>query len=71
MLADKVPFGLITLFFGLMTWQAQPSTKQALHPFVLATTQFTNLWLFTGFGQYVLYRPAPNPAAWGAATRLG
>jgi len=70
MLADKVPYGLITLFFGWMTWQAQPSTNQALHPFVLAATQFTNLWLLTGLGQYTLYRPAPNPAAWSHAARL-
>ena len=70
MLADKVPFGLVTLFFGWMTWHAQPSTNQALHPFVLAATQFTNLWLLTGLGQYVLYRPAPDAAAWGPAARL-
>ena len=71
MIADKVPFGLITVFFGWMTWHAQPSTNQGLHPFVLAATEFTNLWLLTGFGQYALYRPAPNPAAWGAAARVG
>ncbi len=70
MLADKVPFGLVTLFFGWMTWHAQPSTNQGLHAFVLAATQFVNLWLLTGLGQYVLYRPAPNPAAWGQAARL-
>ena len=70
MLADKIPFGLVTLFFGWMTWHAQPSTNQGLHAFVLAATQFENLWLLTGLGQYVLYRPAPNPAAWGQAARL-
>jgi len=70
MLADKVPFGLVALFFGWMTWHAQPSTNQGLHPFVLAVTQFTNLWLLTGLGQYVLYRPAPDAAAWGRAARL-
>ncbi len=70
MLADKVPYGLITLFFGWMTWHAQPSTNQALNPFVLAATQFTNLWLLTGLGQYVLYRPAPSPAAWSQTARL-
>ena len=70
MLADKVPFGLITLFFGWMTWHAQPSTNQTLHPFVLAETQFTNLWLLTGLAQYVLYHPAPNPAAWSLTARL-
>jgi len=70
MLADKIPFGLITLFFGWMTWHAQPSTHQGLHPFVLAATQLTNLWLLTGLGRYVLYRPAPNPAAWSQAAQL-
>ena len=70
MLADKVPFGLITLFFGWMTWHAQPSTNQALNPLVLAVTEFTNLWLLTGLGQYVLYRPAPNPTAWSQTARL-
>jgi hypothetical protein len=70
MLADKVPFGLVTLFFGWMTWHAQPSTNQGFHAFVLAATQFTNLWLLTGLGQYVLYRPSPNSMAWGQAARL-
>ena len=70
MLADKVPYGLMTLFFGWMTWHAQPSTNQVLSPFVLAATQFTNLWLLTGLGQYVLYRPAPNPAAWSQTARF-
>jgi len=70
MLADKVPYGLVTLFFGWMTWHAQPSTNQALNAFVMAATQFTNLWLLSGLGRYVLYRPAPNPAAWSQAARL-
>ena len=70
MLADKVPFGLITLFFGWMTWQAQPSTNQALAPLVLAATELTNLWLLTGLGHYTLYRPAPHPGAWTALIRL-
>jgi protein O-mannosyl-transferase len=70
MLADKVPFLLIAAFFGWMTWHAQPGTNQASHPFVLAGTQFTNLWLLTGLGQYVLYRPAPDPAVWQLAARV-
>ena len=53
-----------------MTWHAQPSTNQASQAFVLASTQFTNLWLLTGLGQYVLYRPAPDPAAWSQGGRL-
>ena len=68
--ADKIPFGLITLFFGWMTWHAQPSTGQTLNPFVMAVSEFTNLWLLTGLSQYVLYRAAPDPQAWSQAARL-
>ena len=70
MFADKIPFGLVTLFFGWMTWHAQPSTNQSPNLFVLAATEFTNLWLLTGFGKYVLYRPAPDPAAWSQIGRI-
>jgi hypothetical protein len=69
-LADKVPFGLIVVFFGWMTWNAQPSTNQARYAFVPAVTQLDNLWLLTGLGRYVLYRAAPDPAAWGQVARL-
>lgn len=69
MVLDKVPYGIISLFFGWMTWHAQPATGQILRPFVLAGTELANLWLLTGFGQYVLYRPAPDPAGWSEAAR--
>jgi hypothetical protein len=62
--ADKVPYGLVTLFFGWMTWQAQPPTHQPTRAFTLAATELHNLWLLTGCGQYNLYRPAPDPHAW-------
>jgi len=70
MLADKVPFGLVVIFFGWMTWQAQPSTRTPHNLFVMAGTEITNLWLLTGFGKYVLYRAAPDPAAWGQLARV-
>ncbi len=70
MLADKVAFGLITIFFGWMTWSAQPSTNQAWHPFTVAATELANLWLLTGFGQYTLYRSAPNASSWSQAARF-
>src|SRR6266404_3764777 len=70
MLADKIPFGAVTVFFGWMTWHAQPSTNQTPQALVLAATEFTNLWLLTGLGQYVVYRPAPDSSAWSQAARL-
>src|SRR6185503_19708120 len=71
MLLDKVPFGLITVFVGWMTWHAQPSTRQATSFFVYAQTELTNLWLLTGCGKYALYRPKPNPANWNKAVQIG
>lgn len=62
MVLDKIPFGLVALFFGWMTWGAQPSTRQSPDAFILAMTQWSNLWLLTGLGEYVLYRPRPDPA---------
>ena len=70
MIADKIPFGLITFFFGWMTWHAQPSTNQSAHLFVLAGTELANVWLLTGLGQYTLYREAPNPASWSVVARV-
>jgi hypothetical protein len=70
MFADKIPFGLITIFFGWMTWHAQPSTNQAPNVFILAATQLANLRLLTGLGQYTLFRPAPDPAAWRLTARI-
>jgi len=70
MLADKVPFALVAVFFGWMTWNAQPSTNQPREIFGLAGTEFTDLWLLTGFGQYVLYRPAPDPTGWSQGARV-
>jgi hypothetical protein len=71
MFAEKVPFGVIVVFFGWMTWQAQPSTNQHSSAFVLAATEVTNLGLLSGGGEYVLYRSAPDPAAWTETARLG
>jgi len=71
MFAEKIPFGLIVLFFGWMTWQAQPSTNQHSSAFVIAATELTNLELLSGGGEYVLYRSAPDAGAWSATGRLG
>jgi hypothetical protein len=70
MFAEKIPFGLIVLFFGWMTWQAQPSTNQHSSAFVIAATELTNLDLLSGAGEYVMYRTAPDAAAWSVTTCL-
>ena len=70
MLADKVLFGATAIFFGWMTFRAQPSTNHAWHVFVPAATELINLWLLTGLGDYVLYRSAPDPAVFGQTARL-
>jgi hypothetical protein len=70
MFAEKIPFGLIVLFFGWMTWQAQPSTNQHSSAFVLAATELTNLQLLSGCGEYVMYRAAPDAATWSETARL-
>ena len=69
--AEKIPFGAIVLFFGWMTWQAQPSTNQHSSAFVLGMTELTNLFLLSGCGQYTLYRAAPDAAGWSAMGRVG
>jgi hypothetical protein len=71
MFIEKIPFGIVVIFFGWMTWQAQPNTNQHSSAFVLAMTELTNLFLLSGCGEYVLYRVAPDPTAWSAMARLG
>ncbi len=57
LLLDKIPFGLITILFALPTMGAQPDTRRSYDLAVLAANQISNLWLLTGLGDYVLYRP--------------
>jgi hypothetical protein len=71
MIADKIPFGLVTLFFGWMTWHAQPPTNQALSILTMARTELTNLWLLTGCGTYALYRSMSSAADWSILARAG
>lgn len=69
MLAGAAPFALVSWFFGLMSWNAQPSTNQVFSPFVAAAAQISDLWLLTGLGEYVMFRPAPAPDGLGHAVR--
>jgi len=59
-LADKIPFGLITVFFALRTAAAQPDTRNPFSVFKLGAAFLENLWLMTGLGDYVLYRTPPD-----------
>lgn len=70
---DKLPFGLIAVLFALRTLGVQPETHRPFDLYVAAMVQLTDLWLLSGFGDYVLYRPAPDPAAagWGAKLVVG
>jgi hypothetical protein len=64
MITDKIPFGLVTFFFGWMTWHAQPPTNQALSILTMARTELTNLWLLSGCGTYALYRSMSSGSDW-------
>ena len=57
---DKLPFVLIGSFFALRTMGVQPPTQHTLDLYVVAHSLLQNLWLLTGFGEYVLYRPRPD-----------
>lgn len=70
MALDKIPFGLVTLFFAWRTLGAQPDTAKAFSTFIVGATQWQNLWLLTGLGDYVLYRPAPDPQAGHELVRI-
>lgn len=67
MLADKIPFGLITVLFALRTIGAQPDTRRTYQVGVLAANQLWNLWLLTGLGDYVIYRPSLEATDWNPA----
>jgi hypothetical protein len=56
MFADKLPFGLVALFFAWRTAGSQPDTLMPHSLFRLSGILLHDLWLLTGLGDYVLYR---------------
>jgi tetratricopeptide (TPR) repeat protein len=62
---DKVPFALIVIFFALNTMGAQPPTGHGPGLFTVGYSLMQNTVLLSGFGEYVLYRLRPDPAAFG------
>src|SRR5262249_18246711 len=66
---DKIPFLAIALIIGLVAASAQPSMGHSPNPYVLCVALLQNLWLLTGFGEYVLYREPPETTQ--AAMEIG
>jgi hypothetical protein len=59
---DKIPYGLIALFFALRTMGAQPPTRHQPDLFVIGHSFLQNLKLLSGWGPYVVMRPRPELA---------
>jgi hypothetical protein len=69
-LIDKVPFLLVAALVALVAASAQPPTGNRPNPYVLFVALLQNLWLLTGFGDYVVFRVPPDPMA-SAVLQLG
>jgi hypothetical protein len=57
LLLDKVPYGLVSIFFALRVMGAQPPPFRELDAIGLIAVLGEFLWLLTGFGEYVIFRP--------------
>ena len=60
MIWDKIPYALVALFFGLRVMGTQPETRNEIELAVIGHSTFMNLWLLTGFGDYVMMRGRPD-----------
>jgi hypothetical protein len=60
-LVDKIPYGLVVLFFGLRVAAAQPPMRNDFDLYVFGHSMLQSLWLLTGFGDYVMARGRPGP----------
>jgi hypothetical protein len=58
-LVDKWPYMIAVVIMALIVASAQPPTGSHPDPYILAAALLQNAWLSTGFGTYVIYRPAP------------
>lgn len=68
LLLDKLPYGLVAVFFALRVMDAQPPPFRELDPVGLTAVLGQFLWLLTGLGEYVVFRPLPGtsggPPVW-------
>jgi hypothetical protein len=60
-IADKIPYLVLGLIMAAIVASAQPPTGSRPDPFVILSALVQNFWLITGFGNYVIYRVAPEP----------
>ena len=63
MILDKLPFAFITALFVIRVMGAQPATRYDPDFFVIGHSMLHNLTLLTGLGEYVIFRPRPDPTA--------
>jgi hypothetical protein len=59
-LPDKVPFLFLAIIVAWVAAGVQPSTGRHPEAYVLVAALIQSIWLFTGFGSYVIYRVAPE-----------
>jgi len=60
---DKVPYGLVSIYFALRVMDAQPPPFRELDPVGLTAVLGQFGWLLTGLGEHVVFRPAPGAAS--------
>ena len=64
-LIDKLPYFILAGIMAMIVAGAQPTTGSHPDPYILLAALLQNLWLISGFGQYVIYREAPVAQAMG------
>jgi len=67
---DKLPYAAIVVFFGLRAADAQPVTNVDVSLADAAQIGGWMLWLSAGLGDFVIFRPVPDPAV-SAGTLAG
>jgi len=64
-LIDKIPYLLVVLIIAAKVYSAQPASGNPFDAGVFSAVFFQSMKLLSGFGDYVIYRPRPNPGSGG------
>ena len=59
-LIDKIPFTIVSLVIALVAASAQPTMGNKFDFYVMTIAFFQNIWLLTGFAEYLLFRMPPE-----------